>query len=460
MFFDNILGEEQIKDYSQEYLSFRPTKQGCVFAYKKYGTGDDLQYSLDNGTSWQTLPPLNNDASETITKTTPNTIYVRFNDVILWRGRITPSKGNIKDCVYYRTDSKNNLYVTALGAQLNLLGDEHEYKIVNNTPTVTEIPTSGGSVRFISSSSYETSGNPASILTYKTNAPNDDHIDFRLLTKLKSDSYDYAYAFACMFMPYWRHPYGYSKLESCKNLFLGFEDLSDFCCAYMFAGCPDLYAAPELPSMNLAMGCYAFMFDGLKAKWGTSYINKFLHEAPSTLPATHLNERCYYGMFNECNQMTRLPIINATNGDIESCARMFTNVYTTGSADRHINVPIVELKKGCCAYMFVWGGLVPTLPAEILTDKCYHGMFAQSFGQWQTSVTLTVLAKEVDETTTWGNATRIWIGHQRENINNSVVKFIKNDDYEWTKTSTGINVGISAAIPSKWTVKNYSEVNS
>ena len=64
----------------------------------------------------------------------------------------------------------------------------------------------------------------------------------------------------------------------------------------------------------------------------------------------------------------------------------------------------------------------------------------------------------MDETTTWENATRIWIGHESAGINNSVVRFIKNDDYEWTKINE--SHAMSGAIPSKWTVKNYSEVNS
>ena len=53
----------------------------------------------------------------------------------------------------------------------------------------------------------------------------------------------------------------------------------------------------------------------------------------------------------------------------------------------------------------------------------------------------------MDETTTWENATRIWIGHESSGINNSVIDALKNDAYcfdvEYDEKKHQITAGIN-----------------
>ena len=69
----------------------------------------------------------------------------------------------------------------------------------------------------------------------------------------------------------------------------------------MFWSCTSLTTAPALPAINLAMGCYAGMFDSC-----TSLIT-----APA-LPARTLADGCYNGMFQNCTKLTTAPELPAT----------------------------------------------------------------------------------------------------------------------------------------------------
>ena len=73
-----------------------------------------------------------------------------------------------------------------------------------------------------------------------------------------------------------------------------------FCYAYLFSGTA-LTKAPELPSTELAYGCYAMMFQNCT----------YLTQAPE-LPATTLAEQCYRYMFSDCSSLTQAPELPAT----------------------------------------------------------------------------------------------------------------------------------------------------
>ena len=451
MFFDNILGEEEIKDYSQEYLSFRPMKKLTKFKYEVLGTvttngnvNGYLQYSRDGGCTWKDLQP------DTYTED------IRFNDVVMWRKNenvtITPSPGDIVSKIYYWQEggSHDPFTITSLGKQLNP---------VNVYNTNTDEASSGGSIHFSSNGNFEAYGNPASIL-YDN--------DFNIYGNEQPLP---AYAFARMFN-------NNTYLYKADKLYLSYNVLSEYCCSYMFNRCTNLYYTPQLYSTNLAKACYAFMFAEIyndnigsdvqypkvqprfkcdeMGAWSSNYPSGYEY-APKVLPAEILAERCYYGMYLHCGWMRVVPLIKAKTAAKECCMKMFLDSGWFSSAFVKLNFE--TLAKGCCAYMLTWSSLVPQFYSKTLTDKCYYALNAQSYIQFQYPLNEIInLAKEVDETTTWENATRIWIGHESEGINNSVVRFIKNDDYEWTKING--SHAMSGAIPSKWTVKNYSEVNS
>ena len=77
--------------------------------------------------------------------------------------------------------------------------------------------------------------------------------------------------------------------------------LNDSCYYSMFSGCQLLTKAPELPATTLALRCYADMFSGCKS----------LTKAPE-LPATTLADRCYPSMFSGCQSLTKAPELPAT----------------------------------------------------------------------------------------------------------------------------------------------------
>ena len=65
----------------------------------------------------------------------------------------------------------------------------------------------------------------------------------------------------------------------------------EMCYVNLFSN-TNLTTAPELPSTELAFGCYAFMFNNCA----------YLTTAPE-LPATTLADNCYYSMFSGCGNL-------------------------------------------------------------------------------------------------------------------------------------------------------------
>ena len=77
-------------------------------------------------------------------------------------------------------------------------------------------------------------------------------------------------------------------------------ELEDRCYYGMFYGCTSLTAAPELPATELEVRCYSTMFEKCTS----------LKSAPE-LPATKLASFCYYEMFYGCTSLTSAPKLSA-----------------------------------------------------------------------------------------------------------------------------------------------------
>lgn len=77
--------------------------------------------------------------------------------------------------------------------------------------------------------------------------------------------------------------------------------LRDFCYVQMFIGCTSLEEAPDLPATELAINCYCEMFAGCTS----------LKKAPE-LPAMNLKKECYRGMFKRCTSLEKSPKLPAT----------------------------------------------------------------------------------------------------------------------------------------------------
>ena len=78
-------------------------------------------------------------------------------------------------------------------------------------------------------------------------------------------------------------------------------ELEDRCYYGMFYGCTSLTAAPELPATELEDRCYSTMFEKCTS----------LKSAPE-LPATKLASFCYYEMFYGCTSLKSAPELSAT----------------------------------------------------------------------------------------------------------------------------------------------------
>ena len=91
------------------------------------------------------------------------------------------------------------------------------------------------------------------------------------------------------------------EVENAKNLILPATTLEEGCYYAMFSNCTSLATAPVLPATTLANECYMGMFE-----YCTS-----LTTAPELLAIT-LASYCYNGMFNYCTSLTTAPELPAT----------------------------------------------------------------------------------------------------------------------------------------------------
>jgi len=140
--------------------------------------------------------------------------------------------------------------------------------------------------------------------------------------------------------------------------------LAESCYYGMFYGCSELVAAPALPATTLADGCYREMFSYATA----------LASAPA-LPATNLAEECYWGMFQGCTSLTVAPALPARTLARSCYYEMF---YSSGI----INMPqlnAMELAPYCYYAMFEYSKNLNDdsirLPARQMKEHCYEGMF-------------------------------------------------------------------------------------
>lgn len=81
----------------------------------------------------------------------------------------------------------------------------------------------------------------------------------------------------------------------------------------MFENCFSLQKAPQLPAKHLEQSSYLGMFRQCI----------LLTQAPSELPAHNLKEKCYAHMFEKCLKLTTSPIIKAQLPTQGSCGFMF-----------------------------------------------------------------------------------------------------------------------------------------
>ena len=202
--------------------------------------------------------------------------------------------------------------------------------------------------------------------------------------------------------------------------------LAPACYQYMFRDCTSLISAPALPATTLAASCYSRMFKNCSS----------LNSAPA-LPATNLAIDCYYEMFGGCSLLTTAPALPATTLRSDCYAYMFSDCTSLTSA------PVLSattLADNCYASMFSGCTALttaPELPAEHLVPYCYPYMFYNC-----TSLTY-VKAMFLDDPTVYPyDYTDNWVSGV-----SSTGTFVKNANATWPDTEG------TYAIPAGWSVQ-------
>ena len=226
------------RNYAQEYLTFTAL-ENTTFTFTEKGSGNSLEYSLDNGTTWNELESGN------------STSTISSGDSIIWRGArdAGSSSGN------------------------------------------------RGIGKFSSTGRFDASGNILSLLygdnfTNYTSIPNDSYCFYELFnncTKIVNTEHiimsdnTYEHCYESMF-------YGCTALTTTPVL--PATTLARNCYDSMFRGCIALTTAPALPATTLAQNCYTKMFRGCTSLTTTP-----------VLSAAMIENYSYEEMFRGCTNL-------------------------------------------------------------------------------------------------------------------------------------------------------------
>lgn len=151
--------------------------------------------------------------------------------------------------------------------------------------------------------------------------------------------------------------------------------------AHLFRDCKALVTAPNLPSTDLASGCYYYMFSGCSN----------LIAAP-LLPATTLSSHCYTGMFKDCIKLSIVPDLLATTLGQSSYCLMFSNCINLTQAP---NIAASTLEMSCCSQMF--NQCKKLVKAPILYAKTlHHESYINMFNGCSSLNSVTILATNVN----------------------------------------------------------------
>ena len=312
-----------------EYLTFR-TLEDAEFAFvKNQYYGNDLEYSLDSGSTWEIFHSSRTVFSETFPSGT----------TIMWRGYSPMGRfystgrfeayGNPLSII--SGDSYDEVTVVRGGAFDQLFKETDIVSAENLILTATTLGNTCYHLMFAGCTSLTTAPElPA--------------------TTLANHCYDGMFS-------------GCTSLTSAPEL--PATTLADWCYTNMFVGCTSLTTAPELPATTLTSGCYDEMFNDCI----------LLTSAPE-LPATTLAESCYDGMFEHCTSLTTAPVLSATTLAERCYAYMFLNCTSLTTAPV---LSAMTLADSC--YYGMFGGCIslisaPELPATTLQNGCYYDMFS------------------------------------------------------------------------------------
>ena len=232
------------------WLCFTAEEDNSKVSYTNYGgNAPDVQYSTDDGVTWNVL-----EEGTFITLQEGEKVYLRGDNPEGFSHGVPTSDNNFKHTTFLLTGR-----IAASGSVMSLIDGKGNALIIPSVGCFANL--------FYRSESLTTAPDlPATILT--------DHC------------YDGAF-------------YHCSSLTEAPEL--PAEELAPCCYMNMFAYCEQLQTAPELPARTLAQSCYTYMFaySGLKV-------------APE-LPALHLDAYCYQMMFAYCENLVTPPNLYASD---------------------------------------------------------------------------------------------------------------------------------------------------
>ena len=416
---------------AEDYLTFTALENG----YFRF-TGNDLQYSIDDGENWSTL------TSGTDSPT------IRANSRILWKATgLTPSQssspygiGTFSSSVRFEVSGNvmSLYYGDDFASQTDLTGKDNAFdSLFYNCSNLASAENLVLPATTLSNSCYYRMFRGCTSLTTAPELP---------ATTLAQSCYD-------------------TMFQNCTSLttapVLPSTILADYCYAYMLNGCTSLTTAPTLTATTLAKNCYAYMFSGC-----TNLVT-----VPSVLPATTLTNYCYYYMFAYCTSLETAPVLPAETL-AENCYRyMFSGCRSLTTAPA---LPATTLATSCYEYMFngcTSLSTAPELPATTLATSCYEDMF-KGCSSLTTAPTLpattlvTWCYQEMFKGCTNLNYVKAMFT-TNPNVSDTIVSWKRRYTDSWLSgvASTGIFVKNSAAtwtftdssgIPRNWTVQTAS----
>lgn len=274
-------------DWSQEYLTFEALQDGWF-----RNSQMPMEYSLDNGKTWVSLPA------------NTNTPTVPAGKKILWKSTLNPGEqvGSFQSQKQF--DVMGNVMSLIFGDNFQGKDDltGYDYAFYKLMAPYTDVIDAGNMclpAMTLSEGCYQKMLDRCSSLTTPPKLP---------ATTLAPYCYD-------------------NMLANCTALTstpeLPATTLAPYCYQYMFFRL-HLSTPPALPATTLAEGCYWAMFEQswittapiLPAnKMEKNCYNRMFRESRVTqaiLPAMELAENCYYNMFQRCTNLITAPELPAT----------------------------------------------------------------------------------------------------------------------------------------------------
>ena len=265
-------------DYTKDYLTFTAKENG-TFKFSGSTTANTIQYSLDNGTTW------NNLAHDTNTPTVGSNLTIDIGIGKFISSGLFDTEGNIMSLLYGdnfagHLSTDDDTFRRLFSGCTGLIAAEN---LVLPATALTR-------------GCYQYMFQGCTSLTTAPELP---------ATTLTEECYNYMFN-------------GCTSLTTAPEL--PATTLSGSCYDSMFYGCTSLTSAPELPATTLADWCYHSMFEGCTS----------LTTAPE-LPATTLAQFCYGNMFYGCSSLTYIKCL-ATDISAWGCTRDWVDgVASTGT---------------------------------------------------------------------------------------------------------------------------------